>query len=266
MKGTGIFMNKRIFLCEDNIDGIFTAVYLAWGSKLGHSNVKLEELDRQNRYSNLELFSEYVTVETDSKLALKVSKAIMDKISRDVYEMVCLAALSDYPGKADLIYRFLVLGFHAGAEITGHLSNETVNTVFKLSNNVSREQHHLLGFVRFSEQESGFLLAAIQPKSNVLSLLAPHFSDRLPQERFVIYDRKRNTAVLHIPGKPWILAGVSKEDADRLREHTSGEHEYADLWKIFVQNIAIMQRLNPNLQRNNLPLHFRKNMTEFMDE
>jgi probable DNA metabolism protein len=40
--------------------------------------------------------------------------------------------------------------------------------------------------------------------------------------------------------------------------------EYQDLWKIFFENIAIKERINPKLQRNNLPLRFRKDMTEFL--
>ena len=31
-----------IFLCDDTMEGIFTAVYDAWASRLGHANVKLQ--------------------------------------------------------------------------------------------------------------------------------------------------------------------------------------------------------------------------------
>ena len=32
----------HIFLCEDSIDGIFTGIYDAWASRVGHDRVKLE--------------------------------------------------------------------------------------------------------------------------------------------------------------------------------------------------------------------------------
>ena len=35
-------MNQVIFQCEDSTEGIFTGVYDAWASRLGHGNVKLE--------------------------------------------------------------------------------------------------------------------------------------------------------------------------------------------------------------------------------
>ena len=35
--------NTRVFVCENSIDGIFTAVYDAWSSGYGHNNVRIEE-------------------------------------------------------------------------------------------------------------------------------------------------------------------------------------------------------------------------------
>lgn len=66
---------------------------------------------------------------------------------------------------------------------------------------------------------------------------------------------------LHVPGKPWIIAelgGMSLADYD-LRV----DDEYKILWKAFFNNIAIKERINPKLQRNNLPIRFRRDMTEF---
>lgn len=89
----------RIYVCEDSIDGIFTAVYQAWSSGYGHANIKLEEKCDQNHYSNMELFSEYIQIETDYGLSLKVAKAVKEKISEEAYEIICRVALSDYQGK-----------------------------------------------------------------------------------------------------------------------------------------------------------------------
>lgn len=254
---------KHIYLCDDSIDGIFTAIYVAWSSRYGHSNIKIEEKCEGSKYSNIELFAEYIPVETDYNLSVKVSKSIKDKISAEAYEMVCRTALSDYVGKADLIYRFLILGFAVGSSIVEHMSNEVVNSVFRVNKNVGNEMHHLLGFVRFSEQEGGLLTSVIHPKNNVLTLITPHFADRLPQEKFLIYDENRKLATFHVPGNSWILAQVPEIDQERLEEITIREDEYRDLWKAFFTHIAIKERVNPKLQRNNLPLRFRGDMTEF---
>ena len=254
---------KRIYLCDNSMDGIFTAIYQAWSSRLGHANIKIEEKSEGSKYSNIELFAEYVVADTDPELAYKVARSIREKISTEVYEMVCRTALSDYTGKADLIYRFLILGFAVGARITEHLSNEVVNTMFRVNKNVGNEVHHLLGFIRFAEQENGLLTSIIHPKNNVLSLVMPHFADRLPRERFLIYDANRKLAALHAPDTQWIIAEVPAIDQDKVREVSAYEDQYRDLWITFFEHIAIKDRENFKLQRNNLPLRFREDMVEF---
>lgn len=255
--------NKHIYLCDNSVDGILTAIYLAWSSRYGHANIKIEEKYEGSKFTNIELFAEYIVVDIDYTLSEKVSHSIRKKISEEAYEMVCRVALSDHEGKADLIYRFLILGFAIGAGITEHLSNEVVNRMFKVNKNVGNEVHHLLGFIRFSQQDNGLLISVIQPKNDVLTLVTPHFADRLGQEKFMIYDENRKLATFHVPGNPWILAQVPELDQARLEEIAIKEDEYRDLWKAFFTHIAIKERINPKLQRNNLPLRFRSNMTEF---
>jgi probable DNA metabolism protein len=254
---------KRIYLCDDNIDGIFTAIYLAWSSRYGHSNIKIEEKCVGSKYSNIELFAEYLPIDTDPTLAIKVADSIRKKISEEAYEMVCRVALSDYSGKADLIYRFLILGFCVGAKVTQHLSDEIVNTVFRINKTVNNEAHHFFGFVRFSEQENGLLTSVIHPQNHILTIITPHFADRLPREKFMIYDENRKIATFHIPDHPWILAEVPEMDQNNRNQISFKEDDYRDLWKSFYDHIAIKERINPKLQRNNLPLRFRGDMTEF---
>lgn len=254
---------KRIYLCDNSIDGIFTAIYQAWSSRLGHANIKIEEKSEGSKYSNIELFAEYVVVDTDLQLSQKVAKSIKEKISEEAYEMCCHVALSDYSGKADLIYRFLILGFAVGKQIVEHMSNEVVNMMLRVNKNVYYEAHHLFGFIRFAEQDNGLLTSVIHPKNNVLTLITPHFADRLPKEQFMIYDANRKLASLHVPDTPWILVQVPELNHDRLCEISGYEDKYRELWLTFFDHIAIKERVNYNLQRNNLPLRFRPDIIEF---
>jgi len=253
---------KKIFQCKNSMDGIFTAIYEAWSSGYGHDNVMIEELCEKNDYSNMQLFSEYITVNTDMEKALKVSRSIKQKISEEAFEIVCRVALSDYRQKGDLIYRFLILGFRIGRDIVNHISNDVVNQMLKINRNVGNEVHHFLGFLRFSQLENNILFSVIHPKNNIISLLAPHFADRLPQEKFIIFDGGRNICALHLPGRPWIISDIPEANPDMVYKLKNYDN-YKDLWKIFFENIAIKERINLKLQRNNLPLRYRKDMTEF---
>ena len=211
----------------------------------------------------MELFTEYITIDTDLERSIKVAKAIKNKLSEEMYQMVCKVASSNHIGKADLIYRFLILGFHVGPQIINHLSDSVVSKMIFIEKYVTREILHYYGFVRFHESEDQLLISIIQPKNNIIPLIAPHFADRFPQERFVICDDKREIAVLHVPNKPWVLVSTYDFPMEQLETLSYSEDRYQKLWNIFFEHIAIEDRKNSDLQRNLLPLRFRKNMTEF---
>ena len=59
-----------IFICEDNIDGIFTGVYDAWASRYGHANIALTT----HTPDNYSLFDEYIHIQTDYEKSAKVAR------------------------------------------------------------------------------------------------------------------------------------------------------------------------------------------------
>lgn len=250
-----------IITCEDSFDGILTGIYEAWTYKIKGRTVKVET--RQER--NLELFCEYINVPLDFEKAKKVARTIRSKISEEAYQMIYRAAMSDDPEKADIIYHFMIDGFQVGAQIVNHLTNESVVRVFEMDRNVGMETHHYLGFVRFSQVSQGVLFSKIAPRNNILTMIAPHFTDRLGGENWVIYDEKRALAAFHESGKGWILLKDHEFDLSFLQEPSAVEQQYRELWSLFFQTIAIESRKNPRLQRGNIPLRYRSNMVEFND-
>ena len=162
-----------------------------------------------------------------------------------------------------VIYRFLVGAFRYGKPILSMLHLPSVFGLFELCRFVEHENHQLTGFLRFSRTEQGVLISRIGPKSDVLPLLAVHFSDRLPSAHWRIYDEKRKYAVIHPADKAWYIL---REDEERWLENLewkTDEEEYAALWKLFHQNIAIPERINRRCQMNHLPVRYRPYMTEF---
>lgn len=248
-----------IFLCEDSPQGILCGVYDAWMSRLGHKNVKLM---LEGAY-NYELFAEYRRVEVTAEKEEKVIKAIRTKISPDAFRYVYRTMLSCEPGKTEAVYRFLIYGFHLGRKVLDQLQIPEVHEVFRLNRAVGNEAHLLIEFLRFSQLPLQVLFAVIGPKHDVVSLLMPHFSDRLRGERFIIYDEKRKKAGIHTEGLHWyLLEGEEAAFLDRLKEETDAS-EYSSMWKTFFHSISIKERENYVCQRNHLPLRYREYMTEF---
>lgn len=274
------------FICEDSPNGIFSGVYDAWDFKLRQNHTasvsdctstaakpcRHEDIHlASSEPHNYELFCEYIHVTASEEKAKKVVRTILTKLGADFYEAVLNAVLAITPSesgeidKADAIYRTIVLAIHdrLGAKALDHLSDPYVHRIFTLSRATSMETHHLLGFLRFSELANGVLFSTIHPKNNALPYLAEHFSDRLPQENFMIYDENRQTVAVHASGKNFMLVDASDLNQDILKNYSEKEADFRRLFLTFFEHIAIKARINPHLQSKNIPKRFWGDTVEF---
>lgn len=257
-------MEKVIFVCEDSLDGIFTGIYDAWDSRYGHENVKLIIESEET----MELFARYVEVVADGEKAEKVARTLKRRLGDEVFEMICQAAASCASEKADALYRVVVKGLSMsnGKKVMDALADPNVCRVFELSRQAGYEAHHLTGFIRFQELKGGILFSRIRPKNNALTLIGPHFADRLPQENWVIYDDGRELFLMHQAGGCWGLMQGQALNEQWLADISEEEDQFRQLWRLFTKSISVQARENRLLQRQNLPLRFRNYMPEFTQE
>lgn len=253
---------RYVVICEDSIEGVFSAIYKIYEQHLEHSRTCL----RVQEEEEYELFTEYAVFKPDERRAEKVIRTIIREFGEECYRTMCLALSSYDIRKADDVYHMVVYGFTLKdrRNLINSLANDYVNRTFKLAREANNEVMHLKEFVRFRELENGMLFSRIGPKNNVLAFLTPHFVDRLPNENFVIYDEIRNFSAVHPAYKNnFILLHGTELDNEPLRKFSKEEESYAELFKLFCKSISIKERENKNLQRQMLPLRFRKYMTEF---
>lgn len=253
-----------IFQCEDNVDGIYTGIYDAWASRLGHANVGLRICGQMN----LELFAEYRSVQTDPEKAEKVARSIRRKMGMDAYRTIYQAALSKAEDKADRIYRVVIRGMSAAVtpkeaqNLIWNLQDPNVCRIFELSRKTGNEAHRYLQFVRFRELEGGVMFSEIQAENYVLPLIGDHFSDRFPNENFMIYDNGHNDCLIHGKARPWFILRDTDPDTEGKDRVSQNEAELQQLWRGFCQSISIGARENRRLQQQFWPLKFRRWMTE----
>ena len=93
------FAGRYVYLCEDSTEGIFTAVYDAFADGHRKEDTVLRLAD--STYTT-ELFTTYITVETDMEKAAKVARTMQKKVSWQVYDALQMASLSYMPEKAEL--------------------------------------------------------------------------------------------------------------------------------------------------------------------
>lgn len=251
---------KTIFLCEDSVDGIFTGVYDAWDSRLGHENVKLALKGE----ANYELFARYREVKTDREKAEKVANTLRKRLGSEDYSCIYQAALSGDDRKAEYIYRTVAAGLAGGRRgaVMQNLQNPDICRVFELSRRTGNEAHRYYQFLRFLELENGVLFSEIRPENDVLPLIGEHFADRFPGEHFLVYDRTHQTFLMHEAYQQWVLISGEELNREAVGKISENEVQIAALWKGFCRSVAIMERKNLGLQQQFLPLKFRAFMTE----
>ncbi|MDO4555986.1 MAG: TIGR03915 family putative DNA repair protein [Lachnospiraceae bacterium] len=249
----------RVYLCKDSLEGILSAVYMAYMSRYGHPWIRIAE--GENR--NYELFCQYETVETDLSHAVSVAESVKTKISYDAWHILSQAALHERQGKAQDIYRFLNYGYVMGGKVIDFLKCDPVRRVVYDSKTVAREKDRLMGFVRFSQLKDGSLFGRIAPKHNQIPLLARHFADRFPEERWILYDERRKLAAVHVPEKGFYLLHREIRREETESNYSAEEIQMKNWWNSFFDAIGIDARENRKLQQQMMPLYYQKYMHPF---
>lgn len=239
------------YLYDGTFEGLMTCIY---------NHYKKEKAtgiyEESNYQQSLVVCSKIV--ETDISKAMIVSNAINKLISREAYIHIYYCFLSDNLNKENIILDFLIFGFKYGRKTMNFYTHEKVLPINEIYKKVAREEHRILGILRFSDV-GGVLYAKYSPDNDISILLADHFADRYKYEKFIIYDEKRQKALVYANNKWEIKEKVSIDDI----EFSNDEKRIQNLWKQYFTDLAIKERKNTNLQFQFVPSRYRKNMAEF---
>lgn len=251
----------KVYCCNDDVTGILSAVYDAWITKSGQDDCKIQVRTDMEQ----ELFCEYIEVEESTKKALAVEAMIKRHLGYAAYYDIYYAAHSFDTEKGNAILGTIMAArdIPNSKKIMDYLAHPQVYKVFTLSKNVGGEAHVFTEFIRFRELKNKVLFAQITPKNQVLVSLAPHFSNRFPQENWMIYDKTHNMFVVHEAKKQWVLVSNTKACEELLLQYSKEEECFSKLWRGFTTSISIKERENRRCQLGHLPLRYRENMTEF---
>ena len=208
--------------------------------------------------ATLNLFFDEKHTAAEEKKYLLMKKAIIEKISAETFENTVHAFLSEMPDIEMHIYRYVNTGREKGSEVNKLLADDNVIPVLRAAQRVTREGHRMLGFVRFADA-GGIYYAKINPDCNVLPVIIPHFKARFGSQKWIIHDVVRNLAAFY-DGKRCAIKPVESLE---LNGAADDEVKYADMWKAYFQAMEIKSRHNLKLQRQLIPMKYRKNITEF---
>ncbi len=248
-----------ILQCEDSVEGILTAIYDAFVEKNKMTNFKAGDIAIAiGDNLNVNLFAKEISVTTDLDKAQKTLGAIQNRISYKAYKSIMSALCHFALDRADAALGYLIKGFSMGAQVTEALADPYVMRIMELARKVDNESHLFCGVVRFHDLGK-FLYSEVEPKCNVLPQVMEYFEERFPNEHYVIYDSKRQMALVHPAyAKSFFVYGNEwNADLSQTKDY------FETLWVQYFEHIAIKERKNPRCQNNLLPKWYRKNMVEF---
>lgn len=253
----------KIFCCKDRFEDILTCIYDAWSMALivGHDNIRLV---REPVYQQT-LFDEYIHVDADNDKVEKVIRSIKKSISEQAYNYVFYASLSEQEDALQAIYNFLRVGFAVGSRVCFMYANPYVMRMAELKRKIGNESHFFKEFSRFTSLDNKVYVCHIEPKNNVITLVAEHFADRMPSEHWVMVDDKRKMAVVHPKDEDIYLRYLTDAEFETLSRSEEYEDEYTEMWRSFFRVIGIKERENYKCQRNMFPIWMRKHAVEFKD-
>ncbi len=249
------------YLYDGTFDGLLTCIYHNYYQEAADGIYPQE-------YYQPSLISNSGLVTSNPDHAVRVYKAIEEKISADSLALVYHTFLSSCPGKENIILNYLRLGFHMGAKIDFYHSHPQVHPLHKIARQVTKEVHRFLGLLRFADKGK-FLYSSLSPDHDILPLIADHFAERLGNERWIIHDQKRSLAIIYdgqnihekklYPQRQWYLINFDH----KLESSMPEEDCYQELWKLYFTKISIDSRRNPRLQSQFIPQRYRQHLIEF---
>lgn len=251
--GQQIRKDFMVYLFDGSFEGLLTCVFEAF--KDHRATI------RDQKAYIPSFLDESRFVETDLEKFRRVYVSIPEKISQHAQEIIYRAYLSENEEAPDLILHFLRAGYKLGRKVENYIQDPQINAIMGLNKRVGFEVHRFTGLLRFAEITDGIFYAAYEPDHNITGLLAPHFTERLSCQPFIIHDKKRNLCAV-FDGRELIMTDEAPVIPDG---RTGTEDAYSALWKAFFKSVAIRERKNPRLQMQFVPKKYRKNLTEFQE-
>ncbi|MDK9716886.1 MAG: TIGR03915 family putative DNA repair protein [Trichlorobacter sp.] len=207
------------------------------------------------------LFNSEICIATDQAVAEVFWQHLTRRLSPHSLKLLRRCLLADHPQQELLIYHYLLLEAEQGRRVDGMLAHPQVAPVWKLAQQVAREAHRYLGFVRFQQIQGGLYYAAIRPDHRILLLIGTHFAERFSDQQWLIHDQRHGEGILYDAEKQeWLLLPMEVTAQPDLAPE---EAQFQELWRSYFSTLAIPERTNLRLQQGKVPLKTRSCLTEF---
>ncbi len=251
----------NIWIYDKTFEGFLTLVFESYELKIFPDQI-LGEKESQSF-----LFKENHKVICNDAKAKRVWDGLTKKISAQSCQMIYKAFLSELKDIELLILRYIKEIFASKVNVELNFGNKYVLELFDICKKVEREAHRIPMFVRFQKTADEIYYASFDPQYNVLPLMIEHFEKRFADQKWVIYDTRRNFGFyydLRTTEEVTFTNNAVNPANGKINSDLLDKDEllFQDLWKAYFKSMCIKERINPKLHKQLLPRRFWKYLIE----
>ncbi len=213
-----------------------------------------------------DLFGQVREVMTNPAKAQRVHTGLGKALGKEKAARFLCIFLSEDRSAWQAGYRVAQQVFTAGAGALENYGDRDVLFFSQTLKKVSRERHWMKAFVRFAKSADGLYVATIEPDCDVLPLVVPFFRSRYADQRWLIYDAKRNYG-MHYDGQavaevqPYSAAEATSTQNLSIALDERNE-QIERLWKQYFKSTNIEARRNLKLHLKHVPKRYWKYLVE----
>lgn len=242
----------HIYLYDGTFDGLLTVYFYAYKDPDIYNICPLQQYQPDLLTTPKEIY-------TEPDKAERIRKSVYSGLSSSVMYNLYLLYLSELPECNLLGLQYLRLCYAQGIAIHHAKQHPVIRQLEDYRHKVLRELDRMKGFLRFQKIDEAVYYAAFAPDHNQLPLLRNHLEKRFSDQKWVVHDERRSTALIYNLHHSMLMPFTKEEAAQLL----AGRHDdYSELFQRYFNTIAIKERTNKRLQDQYMPKRYREYMPE----
>jgi len=211
-----------------------------------------------------DLFENFFLITTDADKSSRVEKKLIQLLGSQGIKQLIWGFLSEDKKIENCLFSVIRYAIdNPKQDVLKNFAHPDVLQLAKWVKSVRRERHRMIAFVRFEKMDSDVFLARIEPDFNVLPLIIKHFKSRYKNQKWIIYDMRRQYGVFSDMQITYPIDSINDQILRNSKKYFSAEEiNYQALWKDYFNSLNIKERNNPELHIRQLPRRYWKYLTE----
>lgn len=251
----------NILLYDGSFEGLLTAIFEIFEYKFRDA-----EIISSSNYHQENFFAEVHEVIPQNDKADRVLQRLEKNLGKEGIKNLLWVYLSERIDRERLILSAVQHSLkHPNENVLRDFANPDILEISKICKSVGREKHRMTAFVRFEKLKDEVYFSKVEPDFNVLPLVLNHFKNRYQDQKWMIFDLKRNYGIFYdlvnadffYPAEDQILMMRNSQSL-----HHDEEKKYQKLWQRYFFKTNIVERKNTKLHIQWLPKRYWKYLTE----